>query len=174
MANAEKLNHEQYAQKRVGFLLGQYAKARPHEPEIYTASLAAILSEYPREVIDYVTDPRTGLASTLKWIPEPAEVREVCEAHMAPVRRQQQREAIERKNKQSLEAPVDRSRRKSYAEIQADFAAASIFIGGPRRPAPRDTAASLKAKYGISEADWNAIPDRPARNKSSASDGEVG
>src|SRR3981081_4113763 len=103
MANAEKLNHEQYAQKRVGFLLGQYAKARPHEPEIYTASLAAILSEYPREGIDYVTDslpaPRTGLASTLKWIPEPAEVREVCEVHIAPVRRQQQREAIERKNK---------------------------------------------------------------------------
>jgi hypothetical protein len=67
---------EMYATERVGLLLGQYAKARPHEPAIYIAALAAILSEYPREVIEYVTDPRTGLANSQKWIPEPAEVRE--------------------------------------------------------------------------------------------------
>lgn len=163
---------EAYATERVGFLLGQYAKARPHEPTIYIAALAAILSEYPLEVVEYVTDPRTGLASTHKWIPEPAEVREACEAQVAPLRRKHQREAIERKNKEALEPPVDRSGRKSYEEIQADFAAVGMYIGGAP-PTPTESAASLMAKYGISEADWNAIPDLPWRSKG-PKDGRTG
>jgi hypothetical protein len=157
---------EAYATERVGFLLGQYAKARPHEPAIYTAALAAILSEYPKKVVDYVTDPRTGLASTLKWIPEPAEVREACEAQAAPQRRKYEREFLERKNKEALEPPVDRSGRKSYEEIQAEFAAVGIYIGSARPATATESAASFKAKTGISDAEYDAIPDLPPRSKS--------
>jgi hypothetical protein len=162
---------ELYATERVGFLLGQYAKARPHEPVIYTAGLAAILSEYPKEVVDFVTDPRTGLASTNKWIPEPAEVREACEAQVAPIRRQQQREAIERKNREALEPPIDRSGRKTYEEIKAEFAAVGVYIGGARPIPPAVPAASFKAKYELSDAEFDAIPDLPPRSKSSRSGG---
>ena len=161
---------ETYATERVGLLLGQYAKARPHEPAIYIAALAAILSEYPREVIEYVTDPRTGLANSQKWIPEPAEVREACEAQMAPIRRQLQREALQLKNKQSLPPPIDRSSRKSYKEIQNDLAVQGIYIGSGRRLMSIETAASVMAKYGITENEWNSIPNLPPRSTSAKVD----
>lgn len=44
-------------------------------------AVAATLAEYAQEVIEYVTDPRTGLPAKLKWLPSVAEVREACEDH---------------------------------------------------------------------------------------------
>ena len=44
-------------------------------------AIAATLAEYPKEVIEYITDPRTGLPAKLKWLPTVAEVREACEEH---------------------------------------------------------------------------------------------
>jgi subtilisin family serine protease len=69
----------QYATKRTAMLFGCYRKGDANDPEIYTAAIAATLAEYEQEVVDYVTDPRTGLPSKLKWLPTVAEVREACE-----------------------------------------------------------------------------------------------
>lgn len=44
-------------------------------------AIAATLAEYSPEVIEYITDPRTGLPAKLKWLPTVAEVREACEDH---------------------------------------------------------------------------------------------
>lgn len=38
-----------------------------------------MLADYAREVIDYVTDPRTGIARKSKWMPSVAEIAEACE-----------------------------------------------------------------------------------------------
>lgn len=43
-------------------------------------AVAATLAEYGPEVVEYVTDPRTGLPAKLKWLPSVAEVREACES----------------------------------------------------------------------------------------------
>lgn len=64
---------------RTALLFGCYRKGDANDPEVYTAAIAAILSEYPQEVVDYVTDPRTGLPRKLKFMPNPAEVSEACE-----------------------------------------------------------------------------------------------
>jgi len=37
------------------------------------------MSEYPPEVIDYVCDPRTGIARRLKFLPTIAEVASECD-----------------------------------------------------------------------------------------------
>jgi hypothetical protein len=41
-----------------------------------------VLGEYPSEIIDYVCDPRTGLARSLKWLPSIAEVAEACDKQL--------------------------------------------------------------------------------------------
>jgi hypothetical protein len=44
--------------------------------------VAAILAEYPPEIVDFVCDPRTGLPRRLKWLPTIAEIVEACERRM--------------------------------------------------------------------------------------------
>lgn len=51
-----------------------------NDPETYTAAVAAVLAEYPPEVVRLVTDPRTGIARTLKFLPSVAEVAGACDA----------------------------------------------------------------------------------------------
>ena len=164
--SAEDPEMEQYALQRVGFLLGQYAKARPHEPVIYTAGIAAILAEYPRSVIEYVTDPRTGLASRIKWIPEPAEVREACEERMAPTRMHEARKIREREYRRSLPPPIDRSNRPTAEAVKAHLAAHGIHIGERGRVVAVETPAMVRARYGLSQADWDALPNAPPRRES--------
>lgn len=81
-----------FALSRTLILLGSYSRARPHEPEIYTDAIAATLAGYAPEVIQHVTDPRTGLQRKLKWLPEVADVVEACDAEVR--RREIQRDVL--------------------------------------------------------------------------------
>lgn len=77
---------ETYAAERASLLFKQYRKGEANDPKIYTASVAAILSDYPQETIDFVTDPRTGIAANPidpKWtgLPDIAHVKTACERH---------------------------------------------------------------------------------------------
>lgn len=64
-------------------MFGCYRKQDANDPDIYVAAVASILNEYPPAVIDFVTDPRTGLPNRLKWLPTVAEVREGCDLQLA-------------------------------------------------------------------------------------------
>jgi hypothetical protein len=55
-----------------------YRKDEAHDPDVYCAAVAATLAEFPRPVVDYVTDPRTGMPSSSRFLPNIAEVREAC------------------------------------------------------------------------------------------------
>ncbi len=67
-------------------MFGCFRKGDANDPEIYVAAIAAVLSEYPESVIDFVTDPRTGLPRSCKFLPQVAEVSDACDAQMAPIR----------------------------------------------------------------------------------------
>lgn len=67
-----------YCLSRTKVLFSCYRKDEAHDPETYCSAVAATLSEFPRQVIDYVTDPRTGLPSSSKFLPNVAEVRAAC------------------------------------------------------------------------------------------------
>lgn len=67
-----------YCLNRTMILFSCYRKDEAHDPETYCAAVAATLSEFDRQVVDYVTDPRTGLPSESKWLPNIAEVRAAC------------------------------------------------------------------------------------------------
>lgn len=69
-----------YCLERAMMMFSCYRKDEVHDPEIYAAAAAAVFSDYPREVIERVSDPRTGIASEYKWLPSIAEVTEFCNA----------------------------------------------------------------------------------------------
>lgn len=67
-----------YCLRRTQLLLSCYRKDEVHDPDVYSAAVAATLGDFPKSVVDYVTDPRTGLPSELKFLPNVAEVRDAC------------------------------------------------------------------------------------------------
>jgi hypothetical protein len=69
-------------------MLSCYRKDETHNPEIYSSAVSAVLADgYSREIVDYVTDPRTGLPSRNKFLPSVAEVREACDERAAHIDR---------------------------------------------------------------------------------------
>lgn len=90
--NSENLHSGQdpeFLTSRARMLFGCYRRGEANDPEIYCAAIAAILGEYSREIIDYATDPRTGLPSKGDFLPTVAEVRSFCEARAAHIERMQ-------------------------------------------------------------------------------------
>lgn len=95
-------------------LLGSYANAKPHDPRRYTAAVAAVLTQYPLEVVARATDPRdpdSAQRKHPKWLPEPGEVAEVCDAIAVQInarayaeqRRKAEEAKLERERIQRLE-----------------------------------------------------------------------
>jgi len=77
-----RLSSEQLAMsaKYAKLLLGCYRAGDANDPEVYTAAIIAILSDYPDEVQRTVTDPRAGLPARVQWLPTPKEVKDACDA----------------------------------------------------------------------------------------------
>lgn len=67
-----------FAAERAKILFGCYRRGDANDPETYTAAITAILAEYPEEVIQHVTDPRTGIARRTNWLPTVAEIDMAC------------------------------------------------------------------------------------------------
>jgi hypothetical protein len=87
-ANSHSGLDPDYLLSRAQLLFNCYRKDEVNEPEIYSAAIAAVLGDgYSRSIVDYVTDPRTGLPSRQKFLPTVAEVREACDARTAHIAR---------------------------------------------------------------------------------------
>jgi hypothetical protein len=81
------------AAKRVADMLGFFRQGTAGDPERYVTGIAAMLAQYPENVILLVTDPMRGLPAKLDWLPTLRDVREACEREMEPIRAAQEREA---------------------------------------------------------------------------------
>ncbi len=60
-----------------------YRRDQAANPEIYAAAIGAVLSEYPKLVVDVITDPRTGIQNRCDWPPTIKEMREACDTEAA-------------------------------------------------------------------------------------------
>src|SRR5215475_4819977 len=84
-----------YLLNRAELLFACYRKDEAHDPQTYSAAVAAVLGDgYSREVVEYVTDPRTGIPSKQKFLPAVAEVREACDARASHLDRMQRYERL--------------------------------------------------------------------------------
>ena len=68
----------QIAAQRAALLFGCYRRGDANDPETYSAAIIAVLTRFPQHVVEYVTDPRTGLPSAAQWLPSVAEVKQAC------------------------------------------------------------------------------------------------
>lgn len=133
------------------------------DPETFLTGVAAVLSDYPEEVITRVTDPRTGLPGRQAFPPSAFEVKQACEAEMAPIRRERERERryLEGRN---LLPPPDRGARPTIADLKAKLGPTWGIVthGGLGKPVEELTGDAAKAAAEIKLAELAAeLSDAP-------------
>ncbi|WP_375413073.1 hypothetical protein [uncultured Bradyrhizobium sp.] len=72
----------EYATERARVLFGSYRRGDANDPDAYVAAVAAVLSIYDVNLIREVTDPRTGIATTEKFMsfmPNAGELKVYCD-----------------------------------------------------------------------------------------------
>lgn len=107
--------------KLVQILCGCYRKDEVGDPEVYTASVVSVLSAYSLDVARRVCDPRNGLPVRSAYgLPSIAEIKAACEQEIAPLMREQERQAQIRKQLAERDEP-DRSRRLSVDELKVKY-----------------------------------------------------
>lgn len=155
--------HRQTLEAKAGAarLLGCYRCGDAHDPETFISAVAAVLARYPIHIIRQVTDPAAGIPSKIQWIPSIKEISDACKAAAAPPPRSYAEEWDERSRLQLEERKLleDHRPRKTYEQIKKELAASGIFIGGRKRLQSHDEEHAFRSKYGITSAQWDAIPD---------------
>lgn len=104
-------------------MFGCYRKGEAHNPEVYVAGITATLADFPQVVVDYVTDPRTGLPGSLKWLPSIAEVREACANRLAAIRYAEWRNRKRERDAElaAMEKPIDPQQRQRVGELMREL-----------------------------------------------------
>src|SRR5476651_1768502 len=72
----------QDAAKSAKQLMGQWPHAKPADPEVYAASIAATLAGYPLGVVQECCDPRIGLAREREFPPTVAVIVAWCDKRL--------------------------------------------------------------------------------------------
>jgi hypothetical protein len=146
-------------------LLGSFRRSDADSPEIFSAALKDVLARYDMDIQKEVIRP-----GKWKFLPTAYELREVCEAIANERARAKQRDESIR---QQLAERDEREREllakpsQTEAEFKAEMAARGLPI---ERREQHIEASVLRAKYGVSEAQWNAIEDLPASHEDRAAE----
>ena len=64
-------------------VLSGYRKSDYHDPKAFMTQAAMNLARFTSEVVEYVTNPTTGIQTRCKWPPSLAELVEACNAENA-------------------------------------------------------------------------------------------
>ena len=115
-----------WATAQVDLFFGSFRKADADEPEIFTSGCLRLFTAYPREAVQYVVDPITGLPGRSEWLPSLKAVKDALDAFQA-----EQQRASDRKARLAAEA-------KQIAEREAWL----------KSKARRPTIEELRAKHG--------------------------
>jgi hypothetical protein len=102
--------------KRIKMILSAYRKDEFADPDAFILQVAALLQTFPREVVDYVSSPITGVQRHVKFPPNLADIAEACDERMAQLRAE-----YERAKPSAPEPVMDRSGRPTYEEMRAKF-----------------------------------------------------
>lgn len=103
-------------------LFASYRKADFDDPDAFINVLGSALEDYSVEVIEYVTNPKTGIQRRSKFPPTVSEIVAECEQHAAFLGRvEKMREWGTPAQAAGLIEPPPRSDRPSYDELMAKF-----------------------------------------------------
>lgn len=84
---------------RIEMILAGYRKADYHNPEAFMTQVAMNLMTFPKDIIEYVSAPTTGIQTRSKWPPNLAEIIDACTAE------QNHREKVARYSSMGLALP---------------------------------------------------------------------
>jgi len=93
------------------------------DPEVFATAAVAVFSRYPLDVVRKVTDPYSGLAARLKWVPTIYEIREACEIANNEARRREESDArvkAQFAERERIAAMSDPDRRKAFVRREMD------------------------------------------------------
>jgi hypothetical protein len=113
-------------------LYSAYRTDQYADPDGFMASLGLVFSQYPNDVIEYVTDPRTGVQRGKVFPPSIAEIVSACDTRLA-----------------------DKARLRRYRNWGKNDSAP--LLEGPKNE-DRPTYDDLKAKFG---GDWGIGAEAP-------------
>jgi len=104
------------------------------------ASLGMVLEQYPSDIVEYITDPRTGVQRHKTFPPSIAEIVSACEERASYLQRMDRYANWGKNNDQPalLEAP--RETRPTYAELKAKYGE-NWGLGDPEKPVERKSQA---------------------------------
>src|SRR4051812_1523941 len=123
--NSQALKRKSLILRCQGMLYSAYRTDQYADPDGFMASLGLVFSQYPNDVIEYVTDPRTGVQRGKVFPPSIAEIVSACDTRLA-----------------------DNARLRRYMNWGKNDSAP--LLEGPKNE-DRPTYDDLKAKYGC---DW--------------------
>jgi hypothetical protein len=107
------------------------------DPEVYLAGAAAILSEYPDEVLDKICDPRTG-TKVLKAYPTLHDIRAACQELYAPIEREEERSRAHESHVSGLLPPRKRTpEEQAHIDMQVERARVRLGLVRGRPPSGR-------------------------------------
>jgi len=140
-------------------LLGCFRTGDANDPEVYVAAAVRVLSSYPLDVVRRVVDPVTGLPSRSNWLPTVREIMSACEEIHGFNRRAAEREKLAQEQlAERARLDAERRARPTYEALVARCAKSGLDIGPKHRAGPLDQDA-VRLKYGLSQAEWDAIPN---------------
>lgn len=70
-------------------LFSAYRRDDFADPEGFVVQLGTVLCDFPEDVVDFITSPRTGIQRRSKWPPTISEIVSACEEHHDHLRRMQ-------------------------------------------------------------------------------------
>lgn len=91
-ANSRSRLDQVYCADRAKLLLGCYRRDEASDPDAYIQAITMVLTDYPRSVVEFVTDPRTGIQSREQFKafpPNSGEVKQACEDDLKRAARMQ-------------------------------------------------------------------------------------
>ena len=128
-------------------LLDCYRTGEANNPETFGAAIAAVLSDYPLDVVQYVCDPRTGLPSSSTWMPNCAEVKAACNERVAWLHKV---ERFQNWGKKPLEIEPPREDRPTITELKEKYGenwGLTSLDEPKRKPKPAPTKEELAVHY---------------------------
>jgi len=132
------------------------------DADVYLEQVEKITRNYSDEILIAATSPETGMQSRLEWFPKLVDWKRACEDEAA----RRAAKAAQRQSIAEQAAPVeDRSNRPTYDELIQRCIRAGLPMRGKNREYDPLEAERLKSNFGLSQADWDAIPDRPNSNQ---------
>lgn len=131
-------------------LYSAYRTDQYADPEGFMASLGLVFSQYPDDVIVYVTDPRTGVQRGKVFPPSIAEIVGACDARLADKERMRRYMNWGRNEPTPLLEGPKNEDRPTYDDLKAKFGD-NWGIGAEelqaRKATPAPTADQLRHHY---------------------------